>query len=59
MGKKKVLNKTRNVYVRAKATKAVETKYVQYKGEFVKLKEFAKNKKKKIIVKTIKKTVAT
>ena len=56
MGKKKVLNKTRNVYVRANVAKA-NTKYVQYKGEFVKLKEFAKNKK--IIVKTIKKTVAT
>lgn len=49
-GKEKVLDKKRNVYVRA-AT--VATKYVKYKGEFVKLKEFVKNKK--IIVKTIKK----
>lgn len=49
-GKEKVLNKTRNVYIRAKAAKAA-TKYVKYKGEFVKLKEFVK----KIIVKTIKK----
>ena len=50
-GKEKVLDKTRNVYVRANA----KTKYVKYKGEFVKLKEFVKNKNKKIIVKTIKK----
>ena len=51
-GKEKVLNKTRNIYVRTTATK-----YVKYKGEFVKLKEFVKNKNKKnkIIVKTIKK----
>lgn len=50
-GKEKVLNKTRNIYVRT----ATATKYVKYKGEFVKLKEFVKNKNKKIIVKTIKK----
>ena len=50
-GKEKVLNKTRNIYVRT-ATVATATKYVKYKGEFVKLKEFVKNK---IIVKTIKK----
>ena len=53
-GKEKVLNKTRNIYVRT-ATAATATKYVKYKGEFVKLKEFVKNKNKKIIVKTIKK----
>lgn len=57
-GKEKVLNKTRNVYVRTNVANA-KTKYVQYKGEFVKLKEFAKNKKKIIIVKTIKKDGAT
>ena len=51
-GKEKVLDKTRNVYVRTKGANA-KTKYVKYKGEFVKLKEFVKNKK--IIVKTIKK----
>lgn len=51
-GKEKVLNKTRNIYVRATAANA-KTKYVKYKGEFVKLKEFVKNKK--IIVKTVKK----
>ena len=51
-GKEKVLNKTRNIYVR---TATAATKYVKYKGEFVKLKEFVKNKNKKIIVKTIKK----
>lgn len=54
-GKERVLNKTRNIYVKAtKATAAnATTKYVKYKGEFVKLKEFVKNKK--IIVKTVKK----
>ena len=52
-GKEKVLNKTRNVYVKATANATI--KYVKYKGEFVKLKVFAKNKNKKIIVKTIKK----
>ena len=44
-GKKTVLNKTRNIYVKANA---VKTKYVKYKGEFVKLKSFVKEREKKL-----------
>jgi hypothetical protein len=53
-GKKTVLNKTRNIYIRekAKGTLKTKTKYLKYKGEFVKLKSFVKekeiNSKKKI-----------
>jgi len=53
-GKKKVLNKIRNIYIRekAKGTLKTKTKYIKYKGEFVKLKSFVKekelNSKKKI-----------
>ena len=40
-GKETVLSKTRNIYVRGKAKGTVtKTKYVKYKGEFVKLKSF-------------------
>lgn len=50
-GKKMVLSKTRNIYVRdnAKGTLKTKTKYIKYKGEFVKLKGFVKeneNRKK-------------
>lgn len=48
-GKKMVLNKTRNIYVRdnAKGTLKTKTKYIKYKGEFVKLKGFVKEKENK------------
>lgn len=44
-GKERVLGKTRNVYVKAKA---VATKYVKYKGEFVNVRSFVKERKKKL-----------
>jgi hypothetical protein len=45
-GKKTVLNKTRNIYIRekAKGTLKTKTRYIKYKGEFVKLKSFVKEK---------------
>jgi len=43
-GKKTVLNKTRNIYIREKAKGTLKTKYIKYKGEFVKLKSFVKEK---------------
>jgi hypothetical protein len=46
-GKEKVLGKIRNVYVAAKAAKAA-AKYVKYKGEFVKLRSFVKEREKKL-----------
>ena len=44
-GKEKVLSKIRNVYVKTKG----KTRYVKYKGEFVKLNEFVKKNKKVIV----------
>jgi hypothetical protein len=44
-GKEKVLGKTRNVYVKAAKAKA---KYVKYKGEFVNLRSFVKEREKKL-----------
>jgi len=47
-GKEKVLGKTRNVYVAKVAAKAAKAKYVKYKGEFVKLRSFVKEREKKL-----------
>jgi len=41
-GKEKVLGKTRNVYMKANT----KSKYIKYKGEFMKLKEYVKTAKK-------------
>jgi hypothetical protein len=40
-GKEKVLGKTRNVYMKANT----KSKYIKYKGEFMKLKEYVKSAK--------------
>ena len=49
-GKEKVLGKTRNVYMKANT----KSKYIKYKGEFMKLNEYAKSAKLKEYVKTAK-----
>ena len=50
-GKEKVLGKTRNVYMKANT----KSKYIKYKGEFMKLKEYVKTAKIAKPVKKIKK----
>ena len=49
-GKEKVLGKTRNVYMKANT----KSKYIKYKGEFMKLNEYVKSAKLKEYVKTAK-----